>query len=427
MYHPDSKTLQKYINPVMKKFYRNRENVKLSKTSEIFVEKILSWMKDAEESYFNARIHESLLEILPKGSKYNIIPEKIKDHLERMRWMGKKLSFSIKSRDFDVYLIHPVRGSEKKIDQWLKSIEKQIYVWLCIASAESTSGCSKHLSIYMYFTEFKKQFPESNQVIDRMNVNTAYTYSCKLSDSGENEIYLFRKEEWFKVFIHETFHSFSLDFSVFDMQGKNFFDRNILKIFPLNIDLRFYETYCEMWAEILNVVYIVYGRENNRETKFLINRITEYLQFEQIFSLLQVCKILDSLHISYRELYESSEKAKYKRMANYKENTSIMSYYILKSIFMLYFGEFIEWCALNNKGSLNFRKTQANVEKYCEFIRERYNSPDFLEAIDFMDDQHDLLRNKKISEISRELVLRGGENSEIDILRTLRMSVFEIA
>jgi hypothetical protein len=425
MYHPDSKTLQKFIKPIMKSFYRNRENVNLSKTSEFFMEKILMWMKDAEENYFKAEIRESVLEKLPRGSKYYIIPEKIKEGLERMTWIGKKLSFSIQSRTFDIYLIHPLRGSQKKIMEWMKSIEKQIYMWLYIACSESSAGCSKHLSVYMYFTEFKKELPETNKVIDEMNVNTAYTYSCKMKESGENEIYLFRKEEWFKVFIHESFHSFSLDFSGFS-RGDDSVDRSILKIFPLNVDLRFYETYCEMWAEILNIVYIVYVREKHRENHILIRRIIEYLQFEQIFSLFQVCKILKSLHISYRELYESSDKAKYKRMVNYKENTSVLSYYILKSIFMMYFGEFIEWCAINNKGSLHFRKTQTNLDHYCEFIRERYNSPHFLEAIDFIDEHYEMFQNKKFSGIMNEFMIQGGENNQIDILRNLRMSMFEI-
>lgn len=418
MYHKDSKTLIKFIKAFSQKHRENRENGEiLSKTSEIFIERILRWMEDAESEYHKTRIEETDLDNetkVPRGNHFLHIPEKIKEHLERMTWFGKKISFSIKSRKFNIYFIHPnERASKREVLIWMNGIKSKIYNWLYIASLESTQGCSKDFSIYMYFTDFKKNLPLSGNTINEMNVNTGYTFSCKLSEGGENEMYIYRKEEWFKVFIHETFHSFALDFSSFPATTQSLFDKHILKLFPLRIDLRFYETYCEMWAEILNILYIV-SEPGKRDFQIKWRKINEHLQLEYFFSLFQASKILKSMNISYCDLYENTDKAKHKRILNYKEDTPVMSYYILKSIFMLHFGEFIEWCAVNNRGSLNFRKTASNVESYANFIGNRYKSHRLLEILQFMEE---FLQAKKFM---------GGENNDsFDIMKNLRMSMFE--
>jgi hypothetical protein len=366
-------------------------------------------MEDAEISFSKTTIQESILEEMEKGKKYYYIIDKIKDQMERMNWIGKKVTFFIGEREFTLFLLHPRENlSDKLILDWINKIIKRIYCWLYIASMESTKGCSKRLNIYFYFTDFKKQFPpenERNAILAEINVNSAYTFSCEISQDGENEMYIYRKEEWFKVFIHETFHAFSLDFSneVREIQMK--IDKNILKIFSLNIDLRLYETYCEMWAEIINIIYIVFSSRSNQK----ISKIVELLKIEELFSLFQTIKILNYNHISYNELYEMSESAKIKRIYNYKESSPIISYYVLKSIFMMNVGEYIEWTSLSNKGSLNFRKTDETFDSYCRFISERYNNSNYLKAIEFIKEY-----------------IRINKNKNREILNSLKMSIFEM-
>ena len=66
------------------------------------------------------------------------------------------------------------------------------------------------VSIHLFMTDFKKEIPKSTvDVIDVMNVNSGLSDVCQ----RDSEIIIYRKEEWFKVFIHETFHSLGLDFS----------------------------------------------------------------------------------------------------------------------------------------------------------------------------------------------------------------------
>jgi len=414
MFHPDSHTLQKFMNPIVKKYQQYRERQPfLSKTSEIFIEKIMGWMEDADKSFHKTTIKETEMDKLVKGAKYYHIPEYVKDHIERMKWTGKKLSFSIGTRIFHIHLVHPLdTWDETKIHQWFDEIKQRIYCWLHIASMQSTKGCSKTLNIYIFFTDLKKKFTETD-ILGEMNVNTAYTFACGLSDSGENEMYLYRKEEWFKVFIHESFHAFGLDFANMSRDIHFKIDRQVLQIFPLNIDLRLYETYTELWAEIINIIYIIHSSK----IKNKMAKIVEFFKMEQLYSLFQAIKILKHNRISYSELYEMTESAKMKRIHHYKESTPIMAYYILKSICIMSIGVFIEWTALKNKGSLNFRKTESTLTSFIEFIDDRYNRIDYLKAVEFTEGYYSIMHKKK---------LIGGSSPIIDFLTNLRMSMFEI-
>ena len=51
------------------------------------------------------------------------------------------------------------------------------------------------------FTNHKKLLPSKEIILNTSHVNSAYTYACR-----EDTMTIFRQEEWFKVFIHETFH-----------------------------------------------------------------------------------------------------------------------------------------------------------------------------------------------------------------------------
>jgi L-rhamnose isomerase len=72
--------------------------------------------------------------------------------------------------------------------------------------------------IYIYHTSLLKILPNTNvDILNENNVNTAFTRTCP----SNSEIVVFRKEEWFKVFIHETFHSFGIDFASMNTSTKS--------------------------------------------------------------------------------------------------------------------------------------------------------------------------------------------------------------
>jgi hypothetical protein len=372
----------------------------LSNISKIFIKRIAQHYKEGiqksiiQNTISISEIYTSDTTFLKKGGQYRYINEEIRRSIDSCHWIGKTISFIIHSKKITVHLIHPCKSIQKdikKIERFFQNIKSRIFAWLYVASLESEKGCSKDLSIYIYFTDFKKELPAIKKTpLDEINVNTGFTFSCSLSGSGENEMYIYRKEEWFKVLIHESFHAFSLDFSSLSRELIENADREIKEtMFPLHIDLRYYETYCEMWAEILQIIYanmdeILQNNWSNFERMLLI---------DQRHSLKQGAKILKHHNMEYTDLFEKSEKSQIKRM-EYREISPVISYYILKSLFYMNLSRYIEWTSINNRGSLCFLKTEHSLKSYIGLLREIYQYPKYIKYMekfkdtDFKNDKH---------------------------------------
>ena len=385
--------------------FKNIQPILLSKTTKETLSSMLPIIKEGHNFFKKTPFEIHRLKTIPLGEidglaskniNYNIIPTKIRDYIEHDMPDKKcvKIVFKIKERDYQLFFIY-----ENLSHTEIKKRLKMIFVWLYLASHFASSQCSKKTHIYMYFTDLKKLLPVSNgSPINEEHANTAFTTSC----SPESSIYLFREEEWFKVLIHESFHNLGLDFSSLENHGAS----TILDIFPVQSDVNLFETYCEMWAEILNVVFYVYYTHSAENDAVILKEFEKKIQFERCFSLFQCAKVLHFYGMDYQDLYEKSKDSIQKRAYKYKENTNVLSYYILKSILMFYLNDFMDWCYQNSQGSLQFNKNV--VDKYCDFIKEHYKRNDFLIIVDSIEKWID-------------------ENEKGDtIWRTLRMTVAEI-
>jgi hypothetical protein len=190
-------------------------------------------------------------------------------------------------------------------------------------------------------------------------------------------------KEWFKVFIHETFHNLGMDFSDMDCSHA---DNEILQLFPIQTsEVRLFETYCEMWAEIMMVLFTVFFSNRNKtkiqsDTKIL-KQVEIILKIETAWSLFQCGKILDHYGLTYDELIDKmSNASSSKRSSQYKENTYVLSYYVIKSVFMTHVNSFIEWCCVPRK-TIEFDKTPQRIIEYCGLVRDLYKSPEYLSRI----------------------------------------------
>lgn len=290
---------------------------------------------------------------------------------------------------------------------------KQMLIWLYLLNIIYNNQCSLNLTTYLYFTDLKKQLPSLNNIIlDKNNANSGYTISC----AKTSEIIIYRKEEWLKVFFHETLHNFSLDFSFMDLTN---FNNKIKTIFPLNINFNIYESYCETWARIINIIFCSYYSLNvdinniqNNENNILksifdkfYNHIDIFIQIERLFSLYQCNKILTYMNLNFDDLYKNNIKSN-----NYNENTNIFSYYILTALFFNDYISFIKWCHNNNNNNIiKFNENNHNLDNYFLFIKKNYKNKKLL---------------KNLYHI--KYILNKNQNDFINLQKYLRMSLFEL-
>uniref|UniRef100_A0A6C0D6C4 Uncharacterized protein n=1 Tax=viral metagenome TaxID=1070528 RepID=A0A6C0D6C4_9ZZZZ len=316
----------------------------------------------------------------PHGHNFDYCPEKVQHHIGKMKKKGSQFTLQLYGHTINIHII--CSSKKENYDSFIQDAIKRIYIWLHLAFQYSRPKCSKTMNVYLYMTNLQKTLPRIGEPIREFNANTAFTTSCQPS----TEMHLFREEEWFKVFIHETFHSLGLDFSEFDHRKTN---KEILSIFPVNSDVRLFETYCEMWAEIIHCMFIAFYENQNGEPTVLIERTQELLDRERVFSLFQCAKILHFYGLDYIDLYERTQKSHLIRLSKYKEETHVLSYYIIKSILMFFVNDYVKWVAILNANSLNFDKTpeklQQNLMEYCTFIQTHYNKREYTNVLHSID------------------------------------------
>jgi hypothetical protein len=305
-----------------------------------------------------------------------------------------------------------------------------VIAWLNFVFIYSSVHCSKELTVFFYLTDEKKTLPTRYvQILGPENCNSAVTTGCM----EKTEILIYRKEEWFKVFLHETFHCLGLDLAGFETKE---FKKKIKSIFPLeNIDIT--ETYAEFWATIFNCLFCSYILldKNIKKKEDLIEQFLQYstfcIKFEQIFALFQTVKILNFMGVEYQSLYRKDSISASVRKYLYKEKTNVFAYYILKSLFLYFYNDFVVWCNKNNNrfdifdgtdevySIIRFRRTPQNLTSFFKFIEKKYNSESFLQVLKRMKKFYLDIKTSKINEKYNE--------AELDkFLTTARMTVCEL-
>ena len=351
-------------------------HIHLSPLSRIFIDKIVYQIHLGQNAWkTNTSFKEHILgpSEFPKGVDFHHIVDEIREQIETFRKIGKQYSFMINGRTFTIYAIVPYRTRivAKKVYEYLDECVKKMFIWLHVATHFAPTECSQELAVYWYLTGHQKRLPSSKgEPVDQEHANTAFTMACPVGTP--NGIYIFRKEEWFKVFIHETFHSLGLDFARMPEEGAN---RELMTIFPVRCDYRLYEAYTETWATIIHSLILA------MESKGAVYpKLEYYLHKERMFSLFQKGKLLNHHQFKYEHLCSASTAGRY------RENTQAFSYFVLKSILLFHYNDFIEWCAYKNKGTIAFKRISANVLSLVDFIRKNHKDVEYTNALESVED-----------------------------------------
>lgn len=376
---------------------------------------------------------EKLVKILSKNKESidsirltnnsNFFPKPIQDYIKKTSASLYEFKSNVLERVIKLQF-YSFKDTVVKYNE-LENYSKIMLNWLYICLKYSHKKCAKEMIIKIYLTPFKKILPVNNSIIlSPENVNTAFTMSCV----ADGEIIIFREEEWFKVFIHETFHAYGLDFGM--TESKHLFTI-LKKTFPIKSDFSANEAYAETWARIINcALYSFFSLHNRNNTiiskeNFLL--YTDFcLQLERLFAIYQMNKVLNFMGLNYKDLYEVNERSSYLRGQLYKENTHVFGYYILTAIFLNGYRQFITWCHANNaimgtnntviganktninNGFMKFNCQDKSFQKIGEYITSMY-------------------KDKELSKIIEAIhKLKINSNKYKELLNTTRMTVVDI-
>ena len=344
----------------------------------------------------------------PKIFSSNSFPQAVRKHIDETTMTELTYHFSLYGRNIKIHFIVECDNVELKFDLYNKYIDS-IIMWLHIINKHSSKQCANTLAVYFYFTSLEKKLPSSNiYILDQIHVNTAFTTTCP----KDSEIVIFRKEEWFKVFVHETFHNFGLDFSDMNNNEPHNF---ILDIFKVKSDVNLFESYTEFWAQISNALFCSFiSLKNKNDVDEFLSNAEFFINFEKTFSFFQLVKSLDFMGLTYQDLYLETEKSRLIRLNLYKERTSVLAYYVLKTVLINNYQGFLSWCKNYNVSLLQFKKTSQNQLEFCEFIKKNYKSASMMKHI------------KETSEFYKKLHKKSKKKKLSYILTTLRMSICEL-
>lgn len=265
-----------------------------------------------------------------------------------------------------------------------------IYLWITVIHHYAKLECSQVLTIYIYLTSLKKQLPSTSaEIIGVNHVNTAYTIPC----SEPSEIIIYRKEEWFKVLLHESFHNFALDFAT---SPSDACVKRILETFPIDSEVNLFEAYTESWAEIWNMSFCSFLKthahtlsspkkisERNYENNLgaFLGNFQEFSVAELNYTVFQMVKLLNHMGLTYETIHTKEAHQNALRKNLYKENSHVFAYYIAKGIILFNYQGFLSWCHKHNDNILQFKETHDTQHAFCEFIEKHFNSKRFAMSV----------------------------------------------
>ena len=202
-------------------------------------------------------------------------------------------------------------------------VEKMLLVLqLIIAISKNDNRKGQHVTFFL--TPFQKKLNLNNNIIlGAKNANSGFTYPYLINGIT----FIYRKEEFFKVFIHESIHYYGIDKALHKEFNSNINYNKFINLFNIReqdiVNIGINEGLTEFWTFI---IYLI--AQSYKKSIKLLNFIYE---FERLYELelahivFQLVKILNYNKLTYSQLLTKSGD-------KYRENTHIFSYYIVKTL-----------------------------------------------------------------------------------------------
>ena len=174
-----------------------------------------------------------------------------------------------------------------------------------------------------------------------------------------------------------------------------------------------YETYSEIWAEIIHVIITISIETHGKHISF-VSLVEDMLGKELFFSMFQCAKILDHFKIEYDELFRKDQSSffSFGGVKQYREKTAAFCYFFMKTFLLFNCNMFVEWSLDKNGQSILFKNPETNVRKFVDdLILSKYNDPEFVNCL---------------AQIKSAYFKRKHAKNKDFIFKTLRMTANEI-
>lgn len=198
----------------------------------------------------------------------------------------------------------------------LTSVIKQLPHLLRIIK---TISDGKKINALLFLTDLKKKWPKNN-TMNPNSVNSGYTYILG------KKIVIYRYEEWEKLLIHESIHSFNLD--QYKLSKNKYF-----------VKFNIFEAITDFWTVLLHCIYISFMLKISWK-KVLINEY-KFMYVQSNYLLKKIWKI--------NFLNENNLDNELKKV---KEETNSFSYYIFKFMLFYYINEW-KYYPIEEKKNIN--------------------------------------------------------------------------
>ncbi len=414
------------------------------------------WIESSKETGIDDFYNLQMMEVrkdsnipMPKTMQISgtFVAEGVLDHIRKTAVFSSTYSINMLDRQVIIHFVFEnaeldVKWKKKEPNiQAINAYVDNMLIWLHVANKYTEKSCAPSLTIFVYLTSLEKLVPKVDAtVISATHVNTGATFSCPVN---AGEIIVYRHEEWFKVFIHESMHVLGLDFSSMDTSASQ---SKLRETFHIPTPILMFEAYTEFWARVMNVLIASFRwtqtqtqgqqqeqqqgqqqgqqdagngstqgqqqRQQDDGIKLFIQYATFLLDYERVHCFFQMAKVLEHMNIEYVDLHSDPTL-----LDRYKEESNVFVYYVLTVIMLNNYPKFIHWCGTNNVNLIQFTQTQDHQLLFCEYIKMNFKTKEMLSSIQ--------CTNRLIKKIS--IHHHHPRNKKIKLILTnLRMSLCEI-
>jgi len=317
-----------------------------------FIKLLYTLFCKAQETKTRTELQHSSNETIQLVST-KFLPDEIQEFVEMTSFELSTLRIYIRKTCFEIKIYTLEKENIQNMVYFIRFI-----LVLCSKDVELLD----HYSLTFILTPFEKTISGTLTSLESRHVNSGYTY--------RKEILIFRMEELLKVFIHECFHLFCLDFNEVDVD----FKKLLQPLFFVESDYLLFETLCEFWSRTINCALFAFFMEKQTSYEDFERIFQLNLNIERIYSLIQMKHFLSKFGLSYEDLIRGDIKS-------YKENTNGICYYVITSILLFHYQQTMNWFIENNETMLQFNKTTRHVQLFYHFIKSVYKSDKFLNIL----------------------------------------------